>query len=194
MSGQPTDNYFTARGLKGTAPESLNKAFRVVLESMEPLAIYSDTSGLTSEEQAVLRKGGLQLEPAQGRDPRTDAVVKYAAIVERSLTAKAAGERLGLTASRVRQMVADRSLYSFLIAGARYIPDFQFTGDGLAPNVAQVNKALPPGLHPVSVYNWFHLPNADLFLDDDPDKTVSPLEWLCGGHDPAIVAALAENL
>ncbi len=188
-----SDRFITAHNLRSTTPKTLNKALRVVLESMEPLA-YGDAADLTHKEQAVLRGGGLRLDPEPGTDPRTEAAVKYAAIVKRSLTTKAASERLGLTASHVQQMTADRSLYSFLISDVRYIPDFQFTGDGLVPNIAQVNKALPPHMHPVGVYNWFHLPNADLFPDGDADNPVSPLEWLCDGHDPAVAVTLAQGL
>lgn len=194
MTTESIANYLTARGLANTAPEALNEALRVVLESMEPMVYGDATTGLTAEEQAVLHEGGLTLEPTAGPDPRAKTAVKYAAIVKRSLTTKAVSERLGLAASRVRQMIANRSLYSFLIEGTRYIPDFQFTDARLVPNIAQVNKALPPRMHPVGVYNWFHLANMDLFLDDDMDETVSPLEWLCNGHDPALVVILAERL
>ena len=37
MASQPM-NYLTSRGLLETAPEALNNALRVVLDSMEPMA------------------------------------------------------------------------------------------------------------------------------------------------------------
>ena len=184
-------NYLTARGFRETSPEALHEALRVVLDSMEPMVYGDATKELTAEEQAVLRDGGLTLEPAPGPDPLAKTAVKYAAIVERSLPSKTAGRRLGLTPGRIRQMIADRSLYSFLIGRNRHIPDFQFQDNRLVPNITRVNKALPPGMHPVEVYNWYHLPNVDLFLEDDIDNTVSPLDWLKGGQDVEQVVFLA---
>ena len=187
-------NYFTARGLLETSPEALNKALRVVLSGMEPIVYGEATRELTLEEQGILRDGGLTLEPAPGPDPLAKTAVKYAAIVKRSLTSKTVSRRLGLTPGRIRQMIADRSLYSFLIGRNRYIPDFQFEDNRLVPNIAGVNKALPLRMHPVEVYNWYRLPNVDLFLDKDIDDTVSPLDWLKGGQDVEQVVFLANRL
>ena len=188
-------NYLTSRGLRDTAPEALNEALRLVLEHMEPMAYGDATTGLTAEEQTVLREGGLTLEPTPGPDPLADTAVKYAAIITHSLSTGEVSQRLGLTASRIRQMIADRSLYSFLIDGNRYIPIFQFAADDrLVPNITRVNKALNPRMHPVEVYNWYHLPHVDLFLNQDVDDTVSPLDWLQGGQDVESLLRLAARL
>ena len=194
MASQPM-NYLAARGFNETSPEALNESLRVVLESMEPLAWGDSSSGLTAQEQAVLRDGGMTLEPTPGNDPLADTAVKYAAIVARSLSTEDARQRLKISASRVRQMIADRSLYSFLIDGKRYIPDFQFgPKDKLIPNIARVNKALNPQMHPVEVYNWLHSPNVDLFFNDDVEATVSPLDWLNHGRDIDLLLRLANRL
>lgn len=188
-------NYLTSRGFLETSPEALNKALRVVLDSMEPMVYGEATKGLTAEEQAVLREGGLTLEPTPGPDPLAETAVKYAAIVKRSLSTKAVSRSLGLAPSRIRQMIADRSLYSFLIGRNRYIPDFQLeTDDRLVPNITRVNKALNPRMHPVEVYNWYHLRNVDLFLNENIDDTFSPLDWLKGGQDVERVVFLAARL
>ena len=193
MATQPL-NYLTSRGFLETTPEALNNALRVVLDSMEPM-IYGDAKrGMTAEEQAVLKEVGFELERKAGPDPLAQTAVKYAAIVKRSLSSKAVSEKLGLAPSRVRQMISDRSLYSFLIDRNRYIPDFQFEGDALVPNIARVNRTLSPNMHPVEVYNWYHLPHVDLFLSEDVDQTVSPLDWLKGGQDVERVVFLAGRL
>ncbi len=186
--------YFAARGLRETSFESLNQALMTVLEQMETTVYGDATEELTAEEQAVLRRGSLTLEPQSGPDPLAKTVVKYAAIVARSLSSKAVSCRLGLSPGRVRQMIANRSLYSFLIGRHRYIPDFQFQGNRLVPNIAAVNKALPQDLHPVEVYNWYHLPNLDLFLDENIDETIRPLDWLKGGYDAERVVFLANRM
>lgn len=91
-------------------------------------------------------------------------------------------------------MIADGSLYSFLIDNGRQVPDFQFARNGLVPNIARVNRELDPGAHPVAVYNWHHTPNVDLLVEDHPDRTVTPLDWLNAGYDPAQLARLARQL
>lgn len=187
-------SYLAARGLRDISNESLNQALMIVLEQMEPTLYGDATRELPAEEQAILRQGGLTLEPQPGPDPMARTVVKYAAIVARSLSSKAVSRSLGLSPGRIRQMIADRSLYSFLIGRHRYIPDFQFQGNRLVPNIMAVNKALPPGLHPVEVYNWYHLPNLNLFLDENIDDTIRPLDWLKGGYDAERVVFLANSM
>ena len=187
--------YFTSRGLKETSPEALNATLRLVLENMEPMVYGDAASGLTAAEQVVLKEGGLILEPLPGSDPLADAAITYAAIITRSLSTREVSQRLGLTPSRVRQMIADHSLYSFLMDGNRYIPVFQFgEADRLIPNIIRVNKVLNPRLHPVEVYNWYHLPHVDLFLNQDIDAIVSPLDWLKEGLDAEILVRLAARL
>ena len=150
---------------------------------------------LLAAEQAALRAGGVDLEARPGRDPLAMTAVKYAAIVQRSLTSREVGERLRLADGRVSQLIADRSLYSFLMESRCLIPEFQFLpGGGLVPNIGVVNRALSPRLHPVEVFNWLHTRNADLFLDEESDVNVSPREWLRAGHNAAPVALLASRL
>ena len=55
-----------AGALSAIEGEALNEALRLVLEHMEPMAYGDATTGLTAEEQTVLREGGLTLEPTPG--------------------------------------------------------------------------------------------------------------------------------
>ena len=155
-------------------------------------------SGLTLHEQEVLREAGLTPERRAradvSDDPQVKAALEYAEIVSRSLSRKQAGEMSGLTQSRVDRMIADRSIYSFLGANKRLIPAFQFDGGCLIPNIARVNQVLSPGLHPITVRRWYHLPHSDLFINDDIEQILSPLDWLRTGQDAERVAILAECL
>ncbi len=189
------ERYLASRGLRESDPQALNSALAAVLDGIEPLAYGDAADGLPAAEQAVLRAGGLDLDPHAGPDPLAITAVKYAAIVQRSLSSREVSERLGLTGGRVRQLIADRLLYSFLMDAKRLVPEFQFLPEGgLVPNITTVNRALSPRLHPVEVFNWLHARNADLFLDEDMGAIVSPLEWLRAGHDAAPVALLARRL
>ena len=185
--------FMASRGLEET-PETLNEALQAVLESMVPTAYEPAASGLTKAEQDVLLEGGLRLDRTAGPDPMAETAAKYAAIVVRSLSTKSASERLRVAPSRIRLMVVDRSLYSFLLDGTRHIPDFQFSSAGLVPNIARVNRALDPGAHPVAVYNWYHTPDPDLFVEGDMDRIVSPLDWLNAGYELDRLLLIATDL
>lgn len=198
MSSKASEiSYFAARGIRAKTPEGLNKAMQLALESMSATLFGDAESELTASEQTVLKRMGMPLEPTPDADPVGDAAAEYAALIDSSLGTAEVGKRTGLGGSRVRQMVADRSLYSMLLDGRRYVPIFQFLdadGKKLVPNIGQVNKALDPEFHPLQIYEWYTSPNPDLFLNDDIDQTISPLEWLKRGNDPEPVVRLAEML
>lgn len=59
------------------------------------------------------------------------------------------------------------------------------------PNIAKVNSALPGNKHPVSIYRWYHLDNADLVRGE---KNVSPLNWLQSGFPVDEVISAAKHL
>ena len=188
-------DYFTARGLRPTAPESLNAALRVVLDAM-PTVLYGEPAAeLTPAECRTLTEGGVRIGAVPKGDPLAEAAVRFAAIVERSLTTGEAAKRLRTPKSRIRQMIARRSLYSILLDNHRYIPLFQFERDGpLVGNITKVNAVLSPDLHPVEVYDWYTQPDPDLFVGNDVDANMSPLAWLRSGGDVKKVTMLARRL
>ena len=194
MTKAASVEFLTDRGLKDATPETLNGALHAILQTMTPTVYEDATTGLTHAEQAVLRAGGLQGLDRAAEDPLATTVAKYAAIITRSLSVRAAGERLGTTAGRVRQMISDRSLYSFLLDNGRHIPDFQFAPGGLLPNIVRANRELDPEAHPVAVYNWYHTPNVDLLVDGDPDGLATPLDWLKAGYDLEPLLRSAKHL
>lgn len=193
MATQPL-NYLTTRGLLDTAPATLNKALQTVLDSMESIVYGDPDRELTAGERAALKGSGFSLKSVLKSDSFASTAVKFAAICERSLSSKTASVRLGLSSSRIRQMTADRSLYSFLVGRDRYIPDFQFDGKRLVANIEAVNRSLRPDLHPVELYNWYHLPHPDLFLRNNIEQTSSPLDWLKSGQDVKQLIYFASRL
>lgn len=192
---QPAPDYFTVRGLAPTAPEALNAALRQVLDAM-PTMLYGEPLGeLTEAERDVLISGGVRLDAKPKGDPLAATTAQFAALVSTSLTTRKAAERLGMPESRIRQMIARRTLYSILLNSRRHIPAFQFAQrGGLIPNIGKVHAALPEDLHPVEVLAWYMQPHPDLFIGDDVDARVSPLDWLRSGGDASRVAQLARRL
>jgi len=154
---------------------------------------YGDQLGeLTEAECEVLIDGGVRLDAKPTGDPLAATTVQFAALVSTSLTTKEAAKRLGIPESRIRQMIARRTLYSVLLDGRRRILAFQFAPNaGLVPNIAKVNAALPEDMHPVEVQAWYMQPHVDLFIGDDVDARISPLDWLRSGGEENRLAQLA---
>ena len=195
-SSQPAAlDYFAVRGLAPTVPEALNAALREVLDAM-PTMLYGDVlRELTEAEREALISGGVRLDAKPAGDPLAATTVQFAALVSTSLTTKEAAKRLSIPESRIRQMIARRTLYSVLLNSRRRIPVFQFAPNGgLVPNITKVNAALPEDLHPVEVQAWYTQPHADLFIGDDVDARVSPLDWLHSGGEVNRLAQLARWL
>lgn len=184
------------RGLRPVSMDELDESLRLALQSMSAILYGEAAREMTEAEQETLRRGGLDLEEKSGPDPLKDTATKFAAIIESSLSTSEVGKRLGFGAGRIRQMVADRTLYSILLDGRRYVPIFQFTQGvrRLQPNITRVNAVLSPELHPVEVFDWYVSPNPDLVVGGDGERTVSPLDWLKAGNDPEPVVRLAKEL
>jgi len=187
--------YFVVRGLAPTAPESLNKLLRRVLDAM-PTTLYGETdTELTVAERQVLIDAGVDLNAEPREDPLAATAALFAAIIETSVTTDEAAKRLDMRQNRVRQMIARGTLYSVLLDNRRYIPLFQFEKNGgLMPNITKVNAALPGDLHPVDVYDWYTKPDPDLFVGDDIGASMSPLAWLGSGGDVKSVLVLVRRL
>ncbi len=192
MATKYTFDYLEARGISG--PEGVAEALDRVLDNMEPTVYDPPTRGLTEHEQAILREGGLRLERTGGRDLAAEGAVRFAALVEHSLSAEQVAAQLKVTPGRVHQMLSSRDLYSFRLDARRLIPSFQIRDGKLIPNIAQVNKALPATMHPLGIFNWYHRESVDLCIDDRQKVCMTPLEWLAEGRDPAHVIFLGKHL
>ena len=152
---------------------------------------------LSASEQEFLRSTG-----ARGLDADDAAVAaaersnlmilaaEYGQLVASADSAARVAERLGVKASRVRQRVGDRSLYSIEASGGRVFPVFQFAGSRTLPGLDRVLGALDPDAHPVAVARFFLTPTPDL-ESDLVDGVVSPRDWLLAGLPVGPVAELA---
>ncbi len=195
MPHEPAIDYFTARGLQSTAPESLNASLRLVLDTMPTLLYGEPSDELTAEEQAILKAGGIDFNRLLKKDPLVETAVKFAAIIETSLSIKVAAKQLDKGDSQIRQMIARRTLHSILLDNRRFIPAFQFKKNGaMIPQITKVNAALRADLHPVEVFEWFTEADPNLTTNDDSDQTVSPLSWLNSAQDYRTVVKLAKRL
>jgi hypothetical protein len=150
---------------------------------------------LTEAEAEALASGGSgRPVPEAAMAAAALEVAAHDEIVEAALSVGDAAERLGVNPSRVRQRLAERSLYGIKHAGAWRLPSFQFTKRGLVRGIDVVFRALPADLSALAVARWFETPNPDLCTRDDDERALTPLDWLAKGHPPSAPAELANTL
>jgi hypothetical protein len=161
----------------------------------EAAAGASTTAALTAGEVEALESVGLSTAMwAQdaARDPLTRSIADYMALLETSLTTAEAARYLKVDVSRVRQRLRERSLYGIEYDGERRLPRFQFERKQVVPGIREVISALPQGLNPLDVAEWFLAPNPDLERDKQ-DTASSPRAWLLRGGSVAAVVKLAQG-
>jgi hypothetical protein len=158
-------------------------------------SLTDESALLTPPEETVLTRGGV--EPVSAEELRLvegQAAAAYQELREQSLSVEDAADLLGVNASRVRQRLAERSLYGVKDGNAWRLPGFQFVAAGLVPGIEVVFRRLPPELSPLAVARWLVTPNPDLTTRDDDEHPLSPRQWLLEGHPPEAAAALAASL
>ena len=167
-------------------------AFAKAFDAQVPTSAIA-TNELTESERAVLESIGFEVDASFDPTPMAKGAAHYAKILSESLTTIEAGKRLNVQPSRVRQrlIATPPELYGIQHKSEWRLPAFQFSKQGLVPNISAVIAKLPEGMDPVAVDNWFRLPNVDL---EHGDQTLSPLEWLAQGLPAEPVAELAEDL
>jgi hypothetical protein len=125
-----------------------------------------------------------------GGDPLVQSVADYMALLETSYTTSEASKHLKVDVSRVRQRLREGTLFGVEYDGERRLPRFQFERRQVLPGLREVMAALPAGLNPLDVAQWFLAPNSDLEVGKE---NLSPREWLLRGKPVEAVAALARG-
>ena len=178
-------------------PAELYEQARRRLLQNEPLldqsSGHSASGQLTAGEAAALESVGLSLAPFAGglaTDPLMQSVADYMALLETSYTTSEAAKHLKVDVSRIRQRLRERTLVGIDYDGERRLPRFQFERRQVLPGLREVMAALPEGLNPLDVAQWFLAPNPDL---EEGDQTFSPRDWLVHGKPVEAVVALARG-
>ena len=187
-------HYFQTHGLDAESPDGLNAALRQAIGTLRRTLYAPSINELTPGEVAALRQAGADVDEHPDRDDPVGAyVAAFGAILATSLSPAQAAARLGgVTPVRVRQIIADGTLYAVRIDGRWKVPVFQFQQDGLVPNIGVVNAVVPRTLDAVSVVRWYTTPDNELEMPGG--RPLSPLAWLQGGRDPAPVIDIARDL
>lgn len=135
----------------------------------------------------------LEARVSDGELAQKEYTTRLGAII-RTQTAEQVGQRLGISASRVRHRQNDNHLFAFLAGKARHYPLWQFIGEGdrVVPRLSRIIPAFPAGWHPASIEGFMTTPQTDLVSAEGSETT--PVEWLASGEDPAAVVAILERI
>jgi hypothetical protein len=114
------------------------------------------------------------------------------ALLETSYSTSQAARYLKVDASRVRQRLRENSLFGIDYDGEKRLPRFQFERAKVIPGLREVLAALPVGLNPLDVAEWFLSPNPDLEVEDE-ENPLSPRDWLLSGASVEAVVTLARD-
>jgi hypothetical protein len=150
---------------------------------------------LSAGELNALQAVGLNAEPFDGgsaRDPLTRSIADYMALLETSYSTSQAAKYLKVDASRVRQRLRENSLFGIDYDGEKRLPRFQFERAQVLPGLREVLAAVPEGLNPLDVAEWFLSPNPDLEIEAQ-EEPLSPRQWLLKGHPIEAVVKLAQG-
>jgi hypothetical protein len=164
----------------------------------EPLLGESEEGAagtLSTGELDALKAVGLTTEPfdeGSARDPLTRSIMDYMALLETSYSTSQAARYLKVDASRVRQRLRENSLFGIDYDGEKRLPRFQFERAKVIPGIREVLAALPQGLNPLDVVEWFLSPNPDLEIDAQ-EEPLSPRGWLLKGHSVESVVTIARD-
>jgi len=161
-----------------------------VLEAIEQaVASAPAPAKLIAHQAAALALVGADGTPRLAVDrPSVRTALAYQRLLGTALSTAEAAQLLDVDESRIRQRIAENTLLAARVKNAHRLPAFQFADDGELPGWSRVAARVPRGRPLTAVDRFLHTPQADLMMNGE---SVTPIDWLSGGGDPATVAALA---
>lgn len=156
---------------------------------------------LTSEEKNILERGGARFGDALGHT--RDEIVHHQVqriqdelrtMIQQALTLNEVAQRLSVSKEAVFQLLTKKppGLYAFKAPnGVLLFPGWQFTEQGLLPDLQRILKHLDPKVKALTINRFMTRKHGDLPLGN---HCLSPQEWLASGHDPLEVERLARDL
>lgn len=148
-------------------------------------------SPLTPAEAAIYDRAGMGEDPEALRKQATDVAGQFIALLATALPISDAAARVGVSRSRLQQMVSSRDVWA-IRRGTRWVlPTAQFDGSSLVPGWSTVFRALPEMTHPLEVLEFLTTPQPELTLGGRPR---SVRDWLRSGGTARAVEPLAAGL
>ena len=157
-----------------------------------PAGVSEPGRELSESGVSVLKEEGIDPDLLPEGDPLMSSGAAYLTLLDEALSAKQAAARLKVSPSRIRQRLLKQEIYGVKAGRDWRLPAWQFTRARLVPGLDSILPRLSPDLHPLTVQGFFSTPQPELIGTES--EPVPPLRWLLDGGDPAVVAALGEDL
>ncbi len=193
VSQVDTRNLERLAASRGRNPTDLIAWLEDALERAAP-ATRQPERDWSAAQAAVLAAEGIDVMPLchDEADMIGAGHRQYLAMLSTGLSVAETAARIGLSPSRIRQMIAEHRLYAVRPRDKTWVlPAWQFDGQRIVPGIEAVNQALGHDLHPLTVSGFMHSSQPEL---DAGGQALSPLDWLRGGGSASAVMALAESL
>ncbi|SEB76912.1 hypothetical protein [Rhodococcus koreensis] len=157
--------------------------------------IHKASVALPAAEAAMYDAADFGEDQDAYRRKMLDNVAAYTRLLSTARTSAEVSALLEVDPSRIRQRVADRTLWALKDQGKWLFPALQFEPDGPRPGLVRgldkILSALPAGLHPLAVEGLLTTPQDQ--LRDDEGKPASILHWLRSGGDIATASGVVEQ-
>lgn len=166
------------------------------VDVLEALPVWRSYAASPSEDEGRLVDANFPEDRQGFLGAGAEVAGHVARLAVTAFTAAQVAAGLGVTAYSVRQKRLAGELWAIPDGTTWVFPALQFeTGEDGGPDrqvrgLDQVLKALPAGMHSVSVAGFLRTPQPDLYLD----RAMTPVEWLRGGGDIAQAVAAATNI
>lgn len=157
------------------------------LASHNPIGIK-----LSAHDARILEEAGFVGDRGSTTATRLPRDARVAGLVRTFLSIDDAAARLGITVQRVRQRIADGTLWAF--GSGRNLLSEQLTGTVEVPHLDKIMPSIEKNLHPLTAHGLLTQPQDSLVDDSRP---VSIVAWLSGsagsdadiGQDREIITA-----
>lgn len=179
---------FRARGLELSDKEAL-ALIEAALDAV-PNALPA-ASAISPAEAVIYDEAGMPEDAAALQRLAEDAAAQYLALVATALPVADAASRLGMSRSRLQQMITAHRVWAVRQGPRWMLPAAQFAGDTLMPGWTEVAPALPTDAHPLEIAGFLATPQPELVVGDRP---VTVPQWLLSGGAPEAAARLARGL
>jgi len=148
-----------------------------------PISSMDPRTSLTQAQVQVLERVGSFVDkmPPDSERASTRTRTRGAQLLADSLAGAEVAALLGVSPSRVRQRVSDRTLYTIKTKSGSRFPRFQFTDNGELPGWDVVASTIPAEVHPLTVQNVMLAACDELELDG---AQVCPRDWLAAAGAP----------
>ncbi|QHE74175.1 DNA-binding protein [Rhodococcus sp. WAY2] len=156
--------------------------------------IHQASVALPAAEAAMYDAADFGEDQDAYRRKMLDNVAAYTRLLSTARTSAEVSALLEVDPSRIRQRVADRTLWALKDQGKWLFPALQFEPEGPRPGLVRgldkILSALPAGLHPLAVEGLLTTPQDQL---RDEGKPASILHWLRSGGDIAAASCVVEQ-